>query len=168
MPFTCLLVAEPVCRLSSSPSCYIDRFSRLILRYVPLVFPSSLFPSASSFPFVPGPAFWSNGPNWPYGGEIDILEGVNDFSLNQVSIHTGVGCRLPGNVQQTQVADLILDDSYDAFNCDSYATANQGCGTRTTAPNTLGAPYNTNGGGVYASKSTTILSSLSIDIVELG
>ena len=23
------------------------------------------------------PAFWSNGPNWPNGGEIDIIEGTS-------------------------------------------------------------------------------------------
>jgi hypothetical protein len=50
------------------------------------------------------PAWWQNGPNWPYGGEIDILEGVNAFSQNQVSIHTGSGCRIPGNTNDLQVS----------------------------------------------------------------
>ena len=40
-------------------------------------------------------AFWSNGPNWPVGGEIDIIEGVNDYTNNQTTIHTSDGCSLP-------------------------------------------------------------------------
>lgn len=53
------------------------------------------------------PAWWMNGPNWPYGGEIDILEGVNEFSQNQVSVHTGSGCRIPWNTNELQVSLLL-------------------------------------------------------------
>src|SRR5262245_17855364 len=41
------------------------------------------------------PAFWSNGPNWPAGGEIDIVEGVNNYTNNQATIHTDPGCSIP-------------------------------------------------------------------------
>ena len=41
------------------------------------------------------PAFWSNGPDWPTFGEIDIVEGVNDYSNNQATIHTAHGCTIP-------------------------------------------------------------------------
>ncbi|KAF8213603.1 concanavalin A-like lectin/glucanase domain-containing protein [Mycena galopus ATCC 62051] len=37
------------------------------------------------------PAFWSNGPDWPTGGEIDIVEGVNTYTDNQATIHTAPG-----------------------------------------------------------------------------
>ena len=37
------------------------------------------------------------GPNWPYGGEIDILEGVHNNENNQVTWHTGPGCSLTSN-----------------------------------------------------------------------
>lgn len=26
---------------------------------------------------------WTNGPNWPAGGEIDIVEGINNYTNNQ-------------------------------------------------------------------------------------
>ncbi|KAL8645148.1 MAG: hypothetical protein Q9210_006869 [Variospora velana] len=43
------------------------------------------------------PAFWMVGPNWPHSGEIDILEGVNTQSQNQMTLHTGDGCSLAGS-----------------------------------------------------------------------
>ncbi|WWC58563.1 uncharacterized protein I303_101106 [Kwoniella dejecticola CBS 10117] len=96
------------------------------------------------------PAWWSNGPNWPEGGEIDIFEGVNDFSQNQVSLHTGNGCTMPNNMNDNQVGQLTTG-SFDSYNCASYATSNQGCGVRdTTTSNAYGEPFNAIGGGVYA------------------
>ncbi|KAH7393921.1 mixed-linked glucanase precursor [Phaeosphaeria sp. MPI-PUGE-AT-0046c] len=39
------------------------------------------------------PAFWMLGKQeWPVGGEIDILEGVNDQETNAVTLHTSKGC----------------------------------------------------------------------------
>jgi beta-glucanase (GH16 family) len=41
------------------------------------------------------PAFWSFGNNWPYDGEIDIIEGVNAQKNNLYSLHTGSAtCKL--------------------------------------------------------------------------
>ncbi|KAI6094383.1 hypothetical protein EDD16DRAFT_1503298, partial [Pisolithus croceorrhizus] len=31
----------------------------------------------------------SVGPNWPYAGEIDIVEGVNNQATNQMTLHSG-------------------------------------------------------------------------------
>ena len=38
------------------------------------------------------PAFWTYGPNWPYEGEIDIIEGVNEQTYDHTTLHTGPGC----------------------------------------------------------------------------
>ncbi|PSN62650.1 hypothetical protein BS50DRAFT_603323 [Corynespora cassiicola Philippines] len=39
------------------------------------------------------PAFWTLGAlPWPTNGEIDILEGVNDYQQNAVTLHTSEGC----------------------------------------------------------------------------
>ena len=34
------------------------------------------------------PAWWSQAPDWPSGGEIDTFEGVNLVTYNQMSLHT--------------------------------------------------------------------------------
>ncbi|WWD17965.1 hypothetical protein CI109_102410 [Kwoniella shandongensis] len=96
------------------------------------------------------PAWWQNGPNWPNGGEIDILEGVNAFSQNQVSLHTGPGCTIPQNSNYNQLATLTTG-GYDSYDCSSAHTSNQGCGARDEkTDNSYGVGFNNIKGGVYA------------------
>ncbi|WOO84688.1 putative glycosidase [Vanrija pseudolonga] len=96
------------------------------------------------------PAWWQNGPNWPEGGEIDILEGVNDNTNNQVSLHTGVGCTMPNNLESNQLGTMSTGN-FNPYDCSSANTQNQGCGVidRKSA-NSYGAGFNSAGGGVYA------------------
>jgi hypothetical protein len=100
------------------------------------------------------PAFWSNGPEWPNNGEIDILEGVNGYTQNQASLHTRAGCTIPAEYGSSGV---LAGTGADALNCDANVTGNQGCGQRSSQANNYGKPFNDNGGGVYASKCPLIL-----------
>lgn len=92
------------------------------------------------------PAFWTNGPNWPAGGEFDIFEGVHDNTANQVTLHTNPGCTL-----STSGNNIYSGTRVTGLNCDvSQDGANEGCGTRATQPNSYGSSFNSVGGGVYA------------------
>ena len=95
------------------------------------------------------PAFWSNGPNWPVGGEIDMVEGVNDYTNNQVTLHTNPGCTMSSSDPNTLGITGSLVANTD---CAVATTANAGCGVRASQTNSFGAPFNSNGGGVYASE----------------
>ncbi|KAL8640477.1 MAG: hypothetical protein Q9228_002604 [Teloschistes exilis] len=79
------------------------------------------------------PAFWMTGPNWPNGGEIDIIEGVNTGNQNQMTMHTSGGCSLAGN------------------NCQGSL----GCPIKPTQSNNYGTGMNNAGGGVYAMEWTS-------------
>lgn len=93
------------------------------------------------------PAFWTNGPTWPQTGEIDIVEGVNDYTNNQATIHTNSGCDLPSsNVTALGISGSIVGGT----NCAALETGNQGCGVRASQTNSFGAAFNSAGGGVYA------------------
>ncbi|CAL1696723.1 unnamed protein product [Somion occarium] len=93
------------------------------------------------------PAFWSNGPNWPAGGEIDIVEGVNDYTNNQATIHTNPGCTVPTtNSSVLAITGTLVGGT----NCAAAQTGNQGCGVRAVQSNSFGSTFNNNGGGVYA------------------
>ncbi|KAF9458752.1 concanavalin A-like lectin/glucanase domain-containing protein [Collybia nuda] len=112
------------------------------------------------------PAFWTNGadlppfypkqkliiylgPNWPAGGEIDIVEGVHDYTNNQATIHTNPGCTLPTtNTNSLAISGSVIGGT----DCAAETTGNQGCGIRARSGNTFGAGFNNNGGGVYAMK----------------
>jgi hypothetical protein len=94
------------------------------------------------------PAFWTEGPNWPQTGEIDIVEGVNDYTNNQATVHTNSGCDLPtSNVTALGISGSVVGGT----NCAALQTGNQGCGIQASQTNSFGAAFNNNGGGVYAS-----------------
>ncbi|EJD03022.1 2 beta-glucans in both donor and acceptor sites of Gh16 Laminarinase 16a [Fomitiporia mediterranea MF3/22] len=93
------------------------------------------------------PAFWTvTAGKWPYGGEIDILEGVNTGTQNLATLHTGPGCTMPGNRKQTgKPANL---------NCDVTQGSNQGCGNTFSKPNSYGSALNSVKGGWFVLKRT--------------
>ncbi|KAG8710210.1 hypothetical protein FRC09_000240 [Ceratobasidium sp. 395] len=91
------------------------------------------------------PAYWSQGSpadEWPKFGEIDIVENVNQATVNQMALHTTQGCTL---AQGTQLTGKIV--SNDCFN---GTNGNQGCIVQGGSDATYGAGFAAAGGGVYA------------------
>ena len=103
------------------------------------------------------PSFWSNGAN----GEIDIVEGVNDYANNQATAHTSHGCTLPST---SSAALNITGTVVDGTNCAAAETGNVGCGMTATQSNTFGVGFNNIGGGVYASTCHSILFSVCANV----
>jgi len=93
------------------------------------------------------PAIWENGNNWPNGGEIDILEGVNDVVPDLVSLHTSPGCTMPSSRSMTGTATSL--------DCNTAVNGNSGCGAHVTDANSYGPAFNSNGGGFYAMERTS-------------
>lgn len=95
------------------------------------------------------PAFWLCGPNWPHGGEIDIIEGINLSNVNHATLHTDANCSMT-NLPLNQTGKLSFDD------CDSLnaKNGNRGCGVEFVEPNNYGSLFNSNKGGVYATEWT--------------
>lgn len=76
--------------------------------------------------------------NWPNNGEIDIIEGVNDQTTNDMTLHTSDGCSFSNSGSMT---------GYQAStNCYAYANGNQGCGVGTGNTQTYGTGFNNIGG----------------------
>ncbi|KZT67664.1 glycoside hydrolase family 16 protein [Daedalea quercina L-15889] len=93
------------------------------------------------------PAFWTDGPNWPNGGEIDIMEGVNSLTINQASIHTADGCTLPSSDSSTLgISGTVVGGT----NCAAEESGDAGCGVQSSETNSFGSGFNAIGGGVYA------------------
>jgi hypothetical protein len=94
------------------------------------------------------PAFWMLGSDWPKNGEIDIIEGVNDQSSNQMTLHTSSGCSISNS---GFTGTLVTDDCYvDA----SGQSANAGCAIDNGNSESYGSGFNNAGGGVYATEWT--------------
>ncbi|KAI0791995.1 glycoside hydrolase family 16 protein [Abortiporus biennis] len=88
------------------------------------------------------PAYWMVGPNWPNGGEVDILEGVNDQTTNQITAHTGTNCHVNGGVQ---TLGKLLGGA-----CQSANGVNAGCAFSLPDTSSYGHQFNLQSGGVYA------------------
>jgi len=76
------------------------------------------------------------------------MEGVNDFAINQASVHTASGCHISDNQAENNASGTLVGGS----DCASAETNNGGCGQQATSQtNTYGPGFNSIGGGVYAS-----------------
>ncbi|KAJ6581636.1 glycoside hydrolase family 16 protein [Mycena capillaripes] len=91
------------------------------------------------------PAYWTVGPNWPAGGEIDIIEGVGDSTTNQMTLHTSGGCTL-----DTALTSSFTGTHTSSTNCQSGGNNNDGCGITDFSPHVYGHNFNLLAGGVYA------------------
>ncbi|KAJ6507035.1 glycoside hydrolase family 16 protein [Mycena sanguinolenta] len=88
------------------------------------------------------PAIWLTGPDWPNGGEIDVVEAVNLYNRDEYSLHTGPGCTAPATMPNLQLVDG--NPSCDA-NVDAGA-----CGYSDLDSTSFGPGFNNAGGGVFA------------------
>jgi len=99
------------------------------------------------------PAFWLVGPDWPKGGEIDIIEGVNGAGENQMTLHTSAGCSISRDKHTYPMAGDVK-----TANCDGDAPGqdkNAGCAVLGKEAAGFGKGFNANGGGVYAMEWTS-------------
>jgi hypothetical protein len=102
------------------------------------------------------PSFWMVGPSWPQDGEIDILEGVNQNALNQITLHTSPGC-----------VPSMSGTGSPAGNADcGTGGGGVGCGAINTNGNGWGSNFNYAGGGVYAMEWTS--SAISVWFFQQG
>jgi hypothetical protein len=115
------------------------------------------------------PAFWlTDEASWPRNGEVDILEGVNGQTVAKTALHTSDKCDMYAHVSPkamtgewewvTGIPNQFtgkpdFKTSKPADNCwvmAQHQWANEGCTAVHDRNDTLGAPVNDNGGGVYA------------------
>jgi hypothetical protein len=90
------------------------------------------------------------GPDWPTGGEIDILEGVNEQTNNGMTLHTAPNCKIGPDTS-------IFAGEVTTPDCDVNAknqSKNVGCSIEHPSTNSYGVGLNEIGGGVYATQWT--------------
>ena len=137
------------------------------------------------------PAYWLLGSDaemngniiWPDAGEIDILEGVNDYDQNAVTLHTSAGCIVDNTTSpasgsestalpftgflKTDDCDVAAPDQENNVGCSIAAPSRMPPAfksrsapslkrdTRNTAFPSYGTPFNAATGGIYAMEWTS-------------
>jgi hypothetical protein len=93
------------------------------------------------------PSFWTQGDDWPSNGEIDIMEGVNMVTTNQMALHTeGDGC------YASTASDVAFTGVVENANCSTEYNSNQGCAVTLNDTKSYGADFAAAGGGVYVAE----------------
>jgi len=114
------------------------------------------------------PAFWTaNTHHWPQGGEIDIVEPINQQRRAKTALHTSKECDMYAHVPRwnwtgswdtatgipdTFTGTLNYDSQLEADNCwtqTPHQWENQGCVAVCPDRDTIGAGMNKQGGGIY-------------------
>ncbi|KAJ7676058.1 glycoside hydrolase family 16 protein [Mycena polygramma] len=90
------------------------------------------------------PAFWSQAPNWPTGGEIDTFEHWNNEQHNQMTLHTDPGCN--------QVSPLQSSTVINSTDCSHLDNSNAGCSVMDPADSSYGAKFAAAQGGVFVTE----------------
>ncbi|KAI0060384.1 glycoside hydrolase family 16 protein [Artomyces pyxidatus] len=90
------------------------------------------------------PAFWSQAPDWPTGGEIDTFEGVNMVQNSQFALHTEPGCTVTNAVQTSTLVN--------STDCSFQSNNNEGCQVTNPDPSSYGANFAAAGGGVFVTE----------------
>ncbi|KAG6861451.1 hypothetical protein C0995_016542 [Termitomyces sp. Mi166 len=97
------------------------------------------------------PAYWSVGPNWPNGGEIDILEGVHEQPVNQYTLHTGPGCNITNLAKSRNLkANVSYSGRMASTQCATINNDNTGCAFVDADSRSYGKGFNRIAGGVFA------------------
>lgn len=128
------------------------------------------------------PAFWTVGDSWPNGGEIDIVEGVNNQANAQYTLHTASGCNLDTSFQKSSnkkrhhrvargsstsnansISAMAFTGKVLSTTCDANINSNTGCGIQDSDNKSLSAGLNNRGGGVFA----TLIDDSGVAICEL-
>ncbi|KAF5382697.1 hypothetical protein D9615_003072 [Tricholomella constricta] len=91
------------------------------------------------------PAWWSQSPNWPTGGEIDTFEGVNLMTHNQMGLHTLPGCTVVNPSQASSSSQQSTD-------CSHLSNNNQGCIVSDGNTASYGQAFAAAGGGVFVTE----------------
>ncbi|GAA5878614.1 hypothetical protein JCM16303_002144 [Sporobolomyces ruberrimus] len=95
------------------------------------------------------PAWWTHGPDWPNGGEIDIIEGVNNQPENAITLHVS-----DSDCKQDSSVDITGKAIPENNDCNANVKSNQGCSYQEVADASYGEPFNKAGGGVLVTSFT--------------
>ncbi|ESK84358.1 glycoside hydrolase family 16 protein [Moniliophthora roreri MCA 2997] len=94
------------------------------------------------------PAWWSYSiTDYPNGGEIDVIEGVNSQPYNDMTFwHAGRTCTFPPDALSGGTGDIVDADS----DCVDPTSEQMSCSFQDENPASFGEGFNAAGGGVYA------------------
>ncbi|ODN79371.1 hypothetical protein L202_03375 [Cryptococcus amylolentus CBS 6039] len=91
------------------------------------------------------PAFWTQGANWPEGGEIDIMEGINNQTTNVIALHTSNTTTCTVDSSSTSSFSGTVENN----DCNNSLNSGAGCTVKDGDEKSYGAGFAEAGGGVY-------------------